>query len=98
MRIEIEVPDWVLEEERRIDIFAGIEPVAYKYPWDDFWYVKTSRCSQCGECCRKVGCNNLDDENRCALGVDRPWHCCVSYPRGESVPTCTVKYKKVKAK
>ena len=51
MKIELELPDWV--EERSINILAGIELVAKKYPGQP-WQVKTSRCISCGKCCIRI--------------------------------------------
>ena len=94
MKIELDLPDWIEEEKRGIWINAGIECVAKKMPWEDFWLVKSSRCSVCGKCCSKIDCPHLTDDNRCRLGTERPWRCSNTDPR--NVPECTSKYKKVK--
>ena len=96
MRIEIDLPDWA--DERAIHIMAGIERVAYKLPWEDWWHVKTARCSQCGACCEKMKCKYLDEEPggekfRCSEGVMRPWLCCVSEFKDKNV--CSIRFKEV---
>ncbi len=104
MKIELNIPDWVDEEKRGIWIMAGVEPVAYKMPWNDNWYIKVSRCSSCGKCClgirgsltRDKSCQFLNDENTCSKGVERPWVCCVNHPKNKSY--CTVKYEAVAIK
>ena len=99
MKIEIEIPDWVFEEKRAIHIMAGIERVAYKLPWEDFWNVKVSRCSGCGACCEKLGCDKIikepgkDGLYRCGEGIKRPFLCCISEPK--TIEKCTSKYKRV---
>ena len=53
MRIELDIPDWLIGEGRQtrgIFVMAGIEPVAIKLP-DQPWQVKTGRCTNCGKCC-----------------------------------------------
>ena len=50
MRINLNLPDWPLEEGRGLYILAGVEPIAIKLP-NQPWQVKTGRCSQCGNCC-----------------------------------------------
>ncbi len=78
---------------------AGIEQVAFKLPWEDYWNVKVSRCSSCGECCKKLGCDKLIEEPgdnelyRCSEGIKRPYLCCISDPK--TIKICTSKYKKV---
>ena len=88
------LPDWVEEKEAAIHILAGMERVAYKMPWDDFWMVKSSRCSQCGLCCQTVACSLLTEDNLCSLGTERPFRCCVTEPK--NIPECTSLYTKVK--
>ena len=75
--IELELPKWT--KDKHIYILAGIELAAYKY-LDDIWHVKTSRCSMCGKCCEKFGCEKLvkdGDKKICELGSDRPFSCCI---------------------
>lgn len=52
MKIEIEIPDWTVEDQT-IYIFSGIELVAFKRP-NEKWIKKIGRCSQCGICCTKL--------------------------------------------
>ena len=97
MKIEIELPKWT--EERVIHVLAGIERVAYKYPWEKSFKVKTGRCSMCGRCCKKIDCEHLEkepgdnDKWRCSLGTMRPYNCCVSRPR--KIKECTVEFKEI---
>lgn len=77
----IDLPEWA--EGKNLYIFAGIETVAYKY-LNRPLKVKTSRCDQCGDCCRNIKgdyppqtdgvCDHLKD-NICSLGVLRPFTC-----------------------
>lgn len=97
MKLELELPDWI--DRRAIRVFAGIELIAYKFPWTPLM-VKTSRCSMCGKCCMTVNCDHLEKEPgdndrwRCGLGIERPFVCCTAEPR--NIPECTSKYKEVK--
>lgn len=96
MKINIEIPDWVKDEQRGIYIMAGSELVASKMPWEDFWKVKVSRCNMCGKCCKD--CRYLNKDNMCNLKAfgqySRPFDCCIAEPR--SVPGCTSRMEIVK--
>jgi len=87
MKIEIEIPDFV-PPERIIHITAGEERIGYITPHDRSVFVKMSRCSRCGLCCRKLGCENWKD--KCVL-KDRYFYCCVTEPR--NISECTSRYK-----
>jgi len=97
MKVTLDIPDWVFKERRAIHVMAGIERVAYKLPWEDFWNVKISRCSSsCGECCKKLDCDKLveyGDGFKCKEDEGRPFQCCVSEPK--KIYKCTSKYKRV---
>jgi len=107
--INLELPDWA--DERVIHIMAGIERIAYEYPWDQLM-IKTTRCSMCGKCCMSLGENHIfpviygrcsylkkevGDNNRwlCDLGTFRPHACCVTKSFLKRIPECTVKYESV---
>ena len=92
MKIEIEIPDWVGKEKRAIWIMAGIEAVASKMPWEDFWEVKTGRCSSCGRCCKKISCKHLID-NQCRFSDCRPFSCCIY--KSLNIKECTQKFERV---
>ena len=103
-KIELELPDWA--DERGISVMAGIELVAYKLP-DKPWMIKTSRCSQCGRCCKRLNDNfifsveggrcvhlekrSAESKYLCGLGVYRPIGC--STGRARSIPECTEKFE-----
>lgn len=94
-KITIELPDWA--DERHIYIMAGIELVAYQIYGDERLFVKTARCSSCGECCmnlsasagmpisREGHCIYLDEpvggKRECILGLYRPFGCSVGMQR-----------------
>jgi hypothetical protein len=105
MKIEIEVPDWADKQELYLHTYE-FELVAirrnYDYSfdkWDDSknakWYVKTSRCNKCGECCRHIAEGNpmYKDaikggdkiicphlkDNLCSLGMHRPFSCVMDF-------------------
>lgn len=98
MKIEIEIPDWT--DERVIQIFAGMERIAYKYPWEDSFKIKTSRCNQCGKCCE-----NLDSKHffsvingRCIYlerepGNNNKWVCSLNV--GRPYTCCIYKSKNI---
>ena len=95
MRINIEIPDDVIEEGRAIHIMAGMERGAYWLPYEGIWHVKVSRCNACGKCCQD--CEYLKD-GKCTLmnsRLGRPFLCCVSEPSAKRVPDCTSLYKEV---
>ena len=99
------LPDWT--ERKNLYIFAGIEVVAYRIKGEK-WMVKTSRCSQCGNCCKNLdsrfpfGVNGVckylqkevgdNDRWLCGLAGLRPHGCSVS---SSSYEKCTVKYEEV---
>jgi hypothetical protein len=105
MKIEVEIPDWAAN--RVIQILVGIERVAFKFPWQDSFSVKTSRCSQCGECCKRLNNNHMFPviDGQCVHlkkepGNNDKWKCGlgVARPYGccvatpKSIPGCTEKY------
>ena len=95
MRINIEIPDSVIEEGRAIHIMAGMERIAYKLACEDNWRVKVSQCNACGKCCQE--CEYLED-GKCKLmthRLGRPFLCCVSEPSFKRVPDCASLYKEV---
>jgi hypothetical protein len=98
MKIELKVPDWA--EKRGLHIFAGIERVAYKMPWEEHWHIKTERCSMCGRCCKKVACEYLEKEPGnntrwlCGKPLMMPYSCLISKPR--NVKECKMKFKEAK--
>lgn len=108
MKIELEVPDWVVN--RRILILAGGECVAQKMPDDDHWNVKVDRCNHCGECCLDSPPTpyGLDDEGKCVklvlergvwectAGLDKPLRCVLDPNLIEYGP-CNITHRKVKA-
>ena len=95
MRINLDLPDWNDLHERRIDILAGIEQIAYKLPWENVWHVKVGRCSMCGKCCAKVECDHLTVDNQCDYAGMRPYLCCTSTPH--NIPDCTIRFVEVPA-
>jgi hypothetical protein len=50
--MKVDIPDNLLQGQT-LYILDGIEMVAYKSPGCN-WFVKTSRCLQCGICCTKL--------------------------------------------
>jgi len=86
---------------------GGIELAAYNLYGERAWYVKTSRCSSCGKCCRTAeryyfgkkddgSCIYLSGASECALGIMRPHACNVSLNRRGSAtnPDCTIEYRR----
>ena len=93
VKIDLEIPNEMIEEGRAIYIMAGMETIAYKNNYEDFWMVKTSKCSSCGRCCKRIDCPELTEDNLCGKNVMRPFLCCISDPK--NIPECTIKYEKV---
>ena len=50
--INLKLPAWA--NKRKLWILAGQELIAYRGTQTKTWYVKTERCSNCGECCRDL--------------------------------------------
>jgi len=90
MKIEIEIPDFPEDEYKDVFIIKGTEQRAYYDHIEKKWHIKTSRCVQCGKCCRDLpkgqylrkenkDCLFLTDVSEkvhpCALGPVRPWPC-----------------------
>ena len=111
MKIEIELPDWV--EDQEIKILAGMEMVAKKLPWNNYWEVKDIRCNNCGDCCMDVPvglgkwmfpvnaegiCSKLYEEDGkmlCGAKYDKPYRC-LDDPLKSNSPNCCITYKIVK--
>ena len=91
MRIELEIPDGMIESGRMIHIMAGRERVAYK-PWNGEWQVKYSRCSMCGECCRAMECPYVVEIGSCGIEW-LPFRCATTEPN--RVEQCTSRYRVV---
>ena len=107
MRIIIDLPDWV--EDQEIKILAGMEMVAKKMPWDDFWVIKETRCNYCGDCCMDVPtgegkwlypvtkegiCSKLYEEDGkmlCGAKFDKPYRC-LDDPLKANSPNCCITY------
>ena len=98
MKIELDVPDFLIDDGQAIRIFSGIELIAKKFK-DQSWKIKIVRCNFCGECCTlavsgtkgidlKTGyCKHLIESEKpnkkiCELGASRPFSCC-AYAAGE---------------
>jgi hypothetical protein len=90
MKIIIEIPDFVLPE-RIIHIMAGFEKIGWIEPHTRKVHMKVSQCSQCGECCRKLECEHITEDNKCGLGsLWEPFRCCTTDGKME---TCTSRYE-----
>lgn len=101
------LPDWATE--RSLYVFAGIELVAVKRKDDVWRIktVKCNWCGKCcmnlknhgfptidGTCIHlKKQLNNKQDQYLCALGLQRPFGCCIG--TGSKVPDCTEEYKEL---
>ena len=110
MKINIEVPDWSVEEGEDMYIHAGTELVAKRYFKTKTWYVKTSRCNFCGDCCRNLGQGfknqGMVDENgtcihlkdcKCLLGMWKPYACIMDFHDDPTLKPskCTEEFKEV---
>lgn len=108
---EFEIPEWA--REKRLMLLAGVELVARKVPWDDFWEVKDNRCTMCGQCCMMFKPNStqtifgVDDEGKCkALSKEGDrWECKAGTHKPYScledsidLPECSITRRKVKTK
>lgn len=108
MKLEIDLPDWC--DERHLYFFAGQECFAYRLYPENILYLKTERCSVCGNCCRGqnpilpnigpsgsciyLGAAGVDNE--CGLNVgDKPFRCCIDVHKPKT-PGCTIEHKVVK--
>lgn len=96
MKIEIEIPDWA--DERVIQILAGTERVAYRFPQDIAFKIKTSRCNMCGKCCQQLKSNHIFPvvNGQCIYlekesGSENKWRCSLGPARPYSCCTCTPK-------
>ena len=93
MKVEFEIPDFV-PSQRIIHIIAGsYERIGYIEPHTRKVWVKTSQCSRCLRCCKKINCKDL-------IFKDGLWQCrdempfvCVIANPSRSIPECTVKFK-----
>lgn len=80
-RTEFEVPEWA--RERKLTILAGVESLATKMPWEDFWLIKNDRCAMCGQCCMMFKPDTMqtpygiDDEGKCKALIREgdKWEC-----------------------
>jgi hypothetical protein len=107
VKIELEIPEWAAGG--RLIILSGVELVASKVPWEDYWLVKEKRCERCGLCCfdypptpfghtDEGHCKMLvlgrGDIWECKAGTDKPYRC-LRDPF--DVEDCSIIKKKVKA-
>jgi len=106
MKIELEVPDELVGENKPLFLFAGNHHIAFKRP-EKGWVIKGELCSSCGECCSESHLEGLPIENGkckyltnhpklegkfwCGLGKNRPFSCAIGFGRYE--PDCTVTWK-----
>jgi hypothetical protein len=104
MKLTVEILDEF--EDRAIYVMAGVELAAYRLPSGE-WQVKTSRCNQCGKCCKGLKkhsfplidgqCVHLkkepgnNDQWLCGMALSRPFACCIGIPN--NMADCTEKYK-----
>jgi hypothetical protein len=51
-KITLTLPDWA--DDKEINIFAGVEILARKFPGEDVFHVKRVRCNMCGLCCMNL--------------------------------------------
>ena len=82
MKVVIDIPDRF--EGLNLRLIAGQELVAYKLSGRE-WYVKSSSCDRCGDCCKDIAgsslpnvdgvCDYLSEDNTCSLGIRRPFSC-----------------------
>jgi hypothetical protein len=89
---------------RNLWLFAGIEPIGFFKQENQKWYIKINGCSSCGKCCIDANvfntgrCKYLKQVSKitteCELKLNRPFNCSTDDGRN-SIPECTVKYKKV---
>jgi hypothetical protein len=93
MKIDLDIPDELIEKGRTIHVLAGMERIAYKLDWEDKWKVKYSRCNKCGLCCKRLKCPHLKEDNTCGKGLEMPYICLVTEPY--NVPECTSLYREV---
>ena len=97
--IKFKIPDFVADS-RKIHILAGVESIGYVTPHDRKIFVKTSRCSQCGLCCKKVKCEKLEKEPgdnerwRCSVALNMPYGCLIALPG--DIENCSLKFEEVK--
>jgi len=109
MIIRIDIPKWALD--RQINILAGTECVAFSPPEEDrSLYIKSVRCSHCGECCQGVtedwihGCDKdgncsllkkeVDGTYSCIGNVYRPTACSIDSKTAPYTENCTLKFEK----
>ena len=107
MKISLEIPD---------DVITDPDSEFYIHNWttllalrrrDGKWYVKTSPCGMCGECCRHIGsgnpmydgssiCRHLKD-NKCELDFHRPFSCIMDFHDDPKTKpkSCTEEFKEV---
>lgn len=96
MKIELEIPDEIINQNieasglrNELYIHSGLNLIAIRRD-DGKWYVKTSHCNRCGECCKNVSvgfpfrdengnCKYLSPNGQCILGIHRPFSCIMDF-------------------
>ena len=106
MKIEIEIPDWAVNQKQTLLLLSNQELVATR-EYKKNWQIKKTRCVQCGECCMDVGnltpfggddelkCNALVKEGDkwvCTAGADKPFRC-LQDPLKSNNPDCSIEYE-----
>lgn len=102
---KIIIPGWV-KDNIRIHVIAGIEECAKRV--NGKWYIKTSRCNMCGECCKRAPenwhlgrnekgwCKYLKEyeNDKYVCHIDRPLGCATGDYAEE--PWCNIEWTEVK--
>jgi hypothetical protein len=74
LKITIELPEWI--EKKNVFVFVGMDHYIAYNSMNDEWWIKTSRCSLCGKCCRLTdseqglfGSRMIDGVKYCSMAV-----------------------------
>ena len=65
--MNIDISTWSNEN---IYVITRDELIAYKLAGSKLWYIKTIRCSKCGNCCK------IHPKNGAYFPLDSNGHCC----------------------
>jgi len=106
MKIELEIDDSLVNWDEEFYVHNWTSLIAIRRR-DGKWYVKTSSCGKCGECCRHIGpgnpmyngtsiCPHLKD-NLCDLDFHRPFSCILDFHDDPNYKpkSCTEEFKLV---
>lgn len=94
--LKLTLPDWI-DEKTNLFLVGGNEVIA-RNVGSRGWEIKTSRCNQCGECC-KGKCDHLKETAPgyfvCGNPDGQPWACVRGSGEDLGEKVCSIRFERV---